>query len=67
MNIISCMAHDEAICKRIENQLNSLIDSVKAVGGSVWIQSKENKEHFYKLTDNVSVCFFAPCVREDLE
>lgn len=67
MNLISCMAHDEAICKRIESQLNSLIDSVKSAGGSVWIQSKENKEHFYKLTDNVSVCFFAPCVGEDME
>jgi hypothetical protein len=67
MNVISCMAHDEAICKRIESQLNSLIDSVKSAGGSVWLQSKENKEHFYKLTDYVSVCFFTPCVREDME
>ncbi len=59
--MISSFAHDDAICRRIENSLNSLIDAVKQSGGMVWIQSKENKEHFYKLTDYVSVGFFTPC------
>ena len=57
------MAHDEAVCKSIEESLNSLIDSVKRSGGKVWLQSTENKEHYYLLTDNVSVNFFVPCER----
>jgi hypothetical protein len=57
-NIISAMAHDDAICRDVEKALNRLIDTVKESGGKCWLQSKENKEHYYELTDHVSLCFY---------
>lgn len=66
--ITSSMAHDDMICRDVEKALNSLIASVKKSGGKCWIQSKENKEHYYELTDHVSLCFFTPVhAREDIE
>lgn len=59
-NIISSTVHNDAICRSIEKDLNRLIDSVKESGGKIWLQSKENKEHYYELTDNVSLCFYVP-------
>ena len=55
---ISTMAHNDAICRRAEDAINSLFDMVKENGGKVWIQSKSNKEHYYELTDHVSLNFY---------
>ena len=55
---ISTMAHNDAICRQAEVAINSLFDMVKENGGKVWIQSKSNKEHYYELTDHVSLNFY---------
>lgn len=65
--LISKMAHNEAVCRQAENAINALIDMVKAEGGMCWIQSRENKEHYYKLTDHISICCFAPAVKIEME
>lgn len=57
MNYISAMAHNEQICKEIERLLNSLIRSVNNDNGMIWLQSKTNKYHIYKLTDEVTIGF----------
>ena len=45
---ISVMAHNDAICRRAESAINSLIDMVRENGGKIWIQSKDNKEDYYE-------------------
>lgn len=55
---ISTMAHNDAICRRAEAAINSIIDMVKENGGKAWIQSKSNKEHYYELTDHISLNFY---------
>lgn len=57
MNIISGMAHNEQICKDIERRLNSLIREINEAGGMIWLQAKSNKEHYYELTEEVSIGF----------
>lgn len=57
MNYISAMAHNEQICKEIERLLNELIRSVNKNDGMIWLQGKSNKEHIYKLTDEVTIGF----------
>ena len=57
MNIISGMAHNEQICKDIERRLNSLIREVNEAGGMIWLQARSNKEHYYELTEEVSIGF----------
>ena len=55
MNIISGMAHNAQICKDIERRLNSLIREINEAGGMIWLQSKSNKEHYYKLDGEVTI------------
>ena len=57
MNNISAMAHNEQICKDIESRLNTLIREINDVGGMIWLQSKSNKEHYYKLDGEVTIGF----------
>lgn len=57
MNNISGMAHDGQICKDIERRLNSLIREINETGGMIWLQAKSNKEHYYELTEEVSIGF----------
>jgi len=54
-NYISAMAHNEAIYSNLEKQLNTLINEINSNGGKIWIQSKENKEHYYVLDGEVSI------------
>lgn len=60
MNItnMSIMAHNEAVCRRAEATINEMLDLVKEHGGKIWIQSQNNKEHFYEITDHISLNFY---------
>lgn len=55
---LSIMAHNDSICRQAENAINRMIDAVKENGGQIWIQSKSNKEHYYELTEHISLNFF---------
>lgn len=55
---MSIMAHNEAICRRAEASINGMIDLVKEHGGKIWIQSTSNKEHYYELTEHISLNFY---------
>lgn len=55
MNSISAMMHNDRICKDIENRLNTLIREINDAGGMIWLQSKTNKEHYYKLDGEVTI------------
>ena len=57
---ISVSAHNNAICKNAEDAINSMIDLVKEHGGKVWIQSKDNKEHYYEFTGHISLNYYVP-------
>lgn len=57
---ISVAAHNNAICKKAEDAINSMIDLVKEHGGKVWIQSKDNKEHYYEFTGHISLNYYVP-------
>lgn len=57
---ISVMAHNDAICRRAEDAINSMIDMIRENGGQIWIQSKNNKEHYYTLTDHISLNYYVP-------
>lgn len=59
-DVISASVHNHLIAKDVEIALNRLIDAVNESGGTIWLQSKENKEHYYKLTGNVSLGFYIP-------
>lgn len=65
--LISKIAHNEAVCRQAENAINALIDMVEREGGCCWIQSKENPEHCYKLTDHISICYFASVTKVEEE
>jgi hypothetical protein len=52
--------HNQRIHTEIENKLNSLIDEIIASGGKVWIQAKSNKEHYYMLTEEISLYSYQP-------
>lgn len=60
MNIttMSVMAHNEAICRKAEAAINDMLDLVKEHGGKIWIQSKNNKEYYYEITEHVSLNFY---------
>lgn len=62
---VTGMAHDEQLCRKAERAINSLFDVVKEAGGKVWIQSRENKEHYYEITENISVCFYKPVYKAE--
>lgn len=57
MNSISALAHNDQICKDIEKRLNELIRIINKNDGMIWLQTKSNKEHFYMLTEEVSIGF----------
>ncbi len=50
--------HNQMIHTEIENKLNSLIRAIIDSGGKVWLQAKSNKEHYYVLTEEVSLCSY---------
>lgn len=56
MNYIFAMMHNDRLCKDIEKQLNALIRDINKAGGMIWLQSKTNKEEYYELKEEVSVC-----------
>lgn len=56
MGYISAMMHNDCLCKDIENRLNALIRDINKAGGMIWLQSKTNKEEYYELKEEVSVC-----------
>ena len=55
MNSISAMMHNDRLCKDIEERLNTLIREINESGGMIWLQSKTNKEHYYRLDGEVTV------------
>lgn len=56
MNSISAMMHNDRLCKDIEKRLNALIREINKAGGMIWLQSNTNKEEYYELKEEVSVC-----------
>lgn len=57
---ISAAAHNNAICKNAEDAINAMLDLVKENGGKIWIQSKDNEEHYYEITGHISLNYFVP-------
>jgi hypothetical protein len=49
------MMHNDRLCKDIEERLNVLIRDINEAGGMIWLQSKSNKEHYYKLDGEVTI------------
>ena len=54
-------AHNGRIAKDIEDKLNSFVEAVNRAGGKCWLQSMSNKEHYYMLTEPVSLNYYMPC------
>lgn len=60
MNItnMSIMAHNEAVFKKAEAVINEMLEIVKEHGGKIWIQSQNNKEHYYEITEPISLNYY---------
>ena len=67
MNSISAIAHNDQICKEIEKRLNALIRDINNADGKIWLQAKSNKEHFYMLTEEVSIGFLMNMIEKKEE
>ena len=53
----------EVDIRRAEETINSLIDKIHHAGGKIWIQSVDNRDHYYALDSHVGINFFLPVER----
>lgn len=59
-NNLLAMYHNQGVYKQAQEALNSIIRAVKSCGGTVWIQSKSDKEKCYILDEEISICSYQP-------